>query len=75
MTQFVLVLGWQLLEHIPSLRAAHPTHRAALVSGRSIVATLSGVCRIRALSARRATRATRRPRAMFAKPYIVQAVA
>ncbi len=49
---FDLVLSWQVLEHVPSMRAALATQHAALVPGGRMLAMLSGAWSIHALGAR-----------------------
>lgn len=50
--RFDLVLSWQVLEHVPSMRAALEYQRAALASGGKMVAMLSGSWAAFALAAR-----------------------
>ena len=49
---FDLVISWQVLEHVPSMRAALATQHAALTSGGRMVAMLSGAWAMHALAAR-----------------------
>lgn len=49
---FDLVLSWQVLEHVSSMRAALENQRAALVPGGRMIAMLSGTWAIYALAAR-----------------------
>lgn len=50
--RFDLVLSWQVLEHVPSLRGALASQRAALAPGGQMVALLSGAWAIYAIAAR-----------------------
>jgi len=50
--RFDLVISWQVLEHVPSMRSAMATQRAALVPGGRMVALLSGTWAAFALAAR-----------------------
>ena len=50
--RFDLVLSWQVLEHVASMRAALATQHAALVPGGRMVAMLSGAWSAQALAAR-----------------------
>jgi len=50
--RFDLVLSWQVLEHVSSMRAALATQHAALVPGGRMVAMLSGAWSLHALLAR-----------------------
>ena len=50
--RFDLVLSWQVLEHVASMRAALATQHTALVPGGRMVAMLSGAWSIHALAAR-----------------------
>lgn len=50
--RFDLVVSWQVLEHVPSMRAALRTQHAALVPGGRMVAMLSGAWAVHALAAR-----------------------
>ena len=49
---FDLVLSWQVLEHVASMRAALATQHSALVPGGRMVAMLSGAWSIQAMAAR-----------------------
>jgi SAM-dependent methyltransferase len=49
---FDLVLSWQVLEHVSSMRAALDNQRAALAPGGRMIAMLSGTWAIYALAAR-----------------------
>lgn len=51
-SRFDLVLSWQVLEHVASMRAALAVQHAALVPGGRMVAMLSGAWSIHALAAR-----------------------
>jgi SAM-dependent methyltransferase len=51
-SRFDLVLSWQVLEHVASMRAALATQHAALVPGGRMVGMLSGAWSIHALAAR-----------------------
>lgn len=50
--KFDLVLSWQVLEHVASMRAALETQRAVLAPGGRMIAMLSGTWAIHALAAR-----------------------
>ena len=50
--RFDLVLSWQVLEHVPSMRDALATQHAALVPGGRMIAMLSGGWSMHALGAR-----------------------
>lgn len=50
--EFDIVLSWQVLEHVSSMRAALENQRAALVPGGRMIAMLSGTWAIYALAAR-----------------------
>ena len=50
--RFDLVISWQVLEHIPSMRAAMAAQHAALVPGGRMLAMLSGAWSVQALAAR-----------------------
>lgn len=50
--RFDLVVSWQVLEHVPSMRGALATQHAALVPGGRMVAMLSGAWAMHALAAR-----------------------
>ena len=50
--RFDLVISWQVLEHVPSMRAALATKHAALVPGGRMVSMLSGAWAMHALAAR-----------------------
>lgn len=50
--RFDLVISWQVLEHVPSMRGALATQHRALVPGGRMVAMLSGAWGFHALAAR-----------------------
>ena len=50
--RFDLVISWQVLEHVSSMRAALATKHAALVPGGRMVAMLSGAWAMHAVAAR-----------------------
>lgn len=50
--RFDLVVSWQVLEHVPSMRAALATQHAALVPGGRMVGLLSGAWAMHAVAAR-----------------------
>lgn len=49
---FDLVLSWQVLEHVPSMRAALETQKSALVPGGHMLAMLSGARGLHSVAAR-----------------------